>query len=348
MKRLLLLVCFLGLVGGAVAQTRRHKFSFNGQRPSGWQKVMESRDNDGDPYEVWTSPPEQPIHITRVIYTNPPTWWKDQQYVTTYAPNGANSFCRSPVGDYPHDSVSTIAHRTHVWVPEIKDFRLQEDENDVPEWNSGQTWGNPGPPAMNWSFWGSPGVWKHGYQQYQPANNEAGFVNGYNRGYFESFWPGSPVPKAENVTNPFDADAGTPGDETPDADPEKEGWGTFLSLEWWKKLCIYLFVPSDADFQVVKDALAQFKQWGPFKLVADVSDSLGSIAGGAPASTVEAMQIQYPNFYLPGGYGPITGKLDLRPYGSYLLMVRSVVFCLAMIRIGRFWGEKYKELGSRA
>ena len=129
-------------------------------------------------------------------------------------------------------------------------------------------------------------------------------------------------------------------------DPSEEGWGSILSLDWWKNLMIFLFVPSEADFQVVKDSFAQFLDWGPFKLIADIATSLGTISAGAPGAEYDNYLIHLPG--IPFFGNTIQADLDLRPYAAWFLMVRSILLGMLMIRIGPRFFKLYAGILSKS
>lgn len=142
--------------------------------------------------------------------------------------------------------------------------------------------------------------------------------------------------------DPEDPGGGDPGGG-------EDGWGSILSLDWWKNLCIFLFVPSEEDFDVIKASFSQFQTWGPFKLIADISSSFGTL------STGNMGDLENPNDYkiALGDLGLVWGShynafIDLAPYASWVRIMRSLILGIFMIKFGGFWWKKYAAILSRA
>jgi len=334
------------ITAGAHSQTVRHKYSFDGVEPTGWTKLEETNDNDGDAYVAYSSPGEQPLKVLRVIYRNPAKWWKDQQYILGYT--STDGFFRQPAINYPNDSVYEWAEKFEAWNQPTKNFVSVSPSN--PTWILGRSWGQSDLTFIGWNQVGEGGAFHVGFTYSRPGENPP-----TQGGSFLCFWPApSGVTKAEGKINPFNTNSGNEdgsggGDEGGSGDPNAEGWGTFLSLDWWKKLMIFLFVPSEGDLQVVKDGFSQFMNWGPFALVADVASGLGTIAGQAPSEDIENMVIHMPTLYAgPDASVPIQADYDLRPWAPYILMIRAFVLGVFMLRAAKFWGKKYAAIGSKS
>ncbi|MEI7986304.1 MAG: hypothetical protein WCI55_11820 [Armatimonadota bacterium] len=331
-----------------------HRYSYHGLKPyvNGGSSSGPFRDNDNKPFycDSWRIHNDQ-ILLIGYRYINEADWWRDQKYVLAIDVSGMEN--NEPFG-VNAGSVIEIGGRTYgMWGPITKDFTNSGDGQTLSNWDHGY---NADPAVYGVGSYtkmppyngDGPGVWRIGLRAVR-----SNFTTRDDRTEV-CFWPEKNAVGAGNVfktgskpNDPGGSGADPGGGGTGDPNGNNDGWGSILSLDWWKKLMVFLFVPSQTDVEVIKASFMQFQNWGPFKLIADISSVLGNIAGGSMGDLTADYKIPL------GQWGAMWGSsyvpvLDLSPWASWVQLFRVLMLGFFMIKTGGFWWQKYAQVLSKS
>ena len=297
MKKLLVLLV-LCCNAFAVAVPDSHRLSYGGVKPYTGQDgrtVGPFPDDDGFQFfcDTWQLNSGK-ITMIGYRYVNSAYWYRDQKYML--ACDGADMFNTEAFG-VNAGLVFEVGVRVGTWLEVSTEFSTSGDGLAIANFDHGY---NADPIGYGLGFVVPPYTGT-------PAGAYIVGLKGVRSDFSvrvarlqTCFWQKTAT-NAGNVylTGSKPSDPGGAGGPEGGDDPNgaSDGWGSILSLDWWKKLFVFLFVPTQEDLEVIKESFTQFQNWGPFKVIADIATKLGDMAGGSMGDLSVDYKVPLPSMY---------------------------------------------------